>query len=112
MKKNSMGKYREDKPSDEYETVVDADTGATVYEATPNLSEKYKEMIAWAENRRGSQFLLQMLKKQYKAFKIARENNINPSDLKNRWVEFEDDSFRKRVGFDWMDVVLSFNKKR
>jgi len=112
MKKNKLGSYREDRDSEAYEEVVDLETGEKKIEAPKtDLSEKYWEMIHWAENRRGSKFLKESIKKQFKAFKIARENNISSSMLQARWVDFEKIKWRQENGWDFMDIVLNFNKK-
>ena len=111
MKTNSFGKYNENQSSDSFEDVVDLDTGEVVTEKKANLNVKYKEMIDWAEKRRGTPFLKESTLKMFKAFKMARGNNIDPKKLKDRWIEMENDNFYKVKGFDWMDVVLSFNKK-
>ncbi len=110
MKKNSF-RYREDLPSDTFESVVDINTGQEVHTSEPKVLPQYLDLLTWSEERRGYKFI-RPATKQFKAFKIARLNGIQPSDLKQRWGELENDSFWKEKGFDWMDVVMSFNKKK
>lgn len=101
-------KYNEAKNSDSYEDVVDADSGEKRSEgSSSNL--KMKEVIDWATKRRGAGFV--SLPKQYKALSKCKQNNIPISGLKGRWQEFEQDEYWIRRGFDFMDVVLSFDKK-
>lgn len=111
MKKNSF-RYTEDQPSDAFEDVIDADTGSTRVEVKgKSTNEKFWDLLKWAEERRGSKFLKSSVKKQFKAMSIAKQEEISINRLKGRWAEFEVDKFRIEHGFDWMDVVLSFNKK-
>lgn len=112
MKKNRMGKYNEGESSDSYEEVIDLDSGEIQVEAKKDVRAKYLEMISWAEGRRGFPFLKEKTLKQFKAFAIAKKNGIDPSKLKERWCEFEKDKFWQEKGFDWMDVINSFNKKQ
>lgn len=114
MKKNKMGSYREDSPSDSHEEVIDADTGAP---RAPKQKQKqsvlpaYKELVDWAVQRRGKPFMPGTGTKMYKAFNHARTFGLTPGQLKARWVEMEGDKFWQEKGFDWMTVVYSFNKK-
>lgn len=111
MKKNSF-KYNENNPSDAFDDAIDIDTGeAARSKSKEKVSDAYWEILHWAEDRRKKKFMAITVKKQFKAFKIARESGIMPHQLKARWREFEDDAFRQKIGWDWMDVVLSFNKK-
>lgn len=111
-KKQRMNKYNERNSSDSDEPSIDLDSRELT---DPNKAEKggidkYKAMMAWATERRGFPFSTHL--KQYKAFKMAKESDISPARLKERWIDFESDAFRKKVGWDWMDVVTSFNKKQ
>lgn len=112
MKKNKFGSYREDAPSDSGEDVVDLDTGEIVEEEKKkNVAPIYKELIRWAEERRRAKFMTGTMTKQFKAFKEARAFNLNPADLKKRWLDMEVEQFWQDKGFDWTTVVYSFNKK-
>ncbi len=71
----------------------------------------YDELIAWSEKERGFKFLKTHRMKQYKAFKIANENGINRSQLIERWEDMAGEKFWIENGFDWMNVVTSFNTK-
>lgn len=71
----------------------------------------YDELIAWSERERGFPFLKTARLKQYTAFRIAGENGIPHTALVERWEEMSGDKFWKEKGFDWMNVVTSFNTK-
>lgn len=75
------------------------------------LLEAYKSMVRWAEGEREFPFLKSKMTKQYAALKEAKENNIKAAQLKERWQEFAGDKFWSEKGFDWTNVVASFNKK-
>ncbi len=109
MKKNNFN-YNESNSSDSYEEAIDIDSGEKVEAKKTNKSQVYKAMCDWAEARRGFPFL--SIPKQYKALAIARNAGIVPDRIKNRWSEMEEDRFWKEKGFDFMDVVRSFEKKQ
>ena len=109
MKKNSFN-YSEVNSSDSYEDIIDSDTGQKIGIPKTNANKVFWELLAWAEKRRGFKFL--NVKKQFKAFSIAKTANITPNELMNRWAEFEKDKFWKEKGFDFFDVVNNFSKKR
>lgn len=112
MKKNKLGSYREDSFSDSHDESIDIETGEQVKEkAAPKVMTAYKELIAWAEERRHRKFMPGTLTKQFKAFKNAKDYGLMPGDLKKRWIDFEGDKFWVEKGWDWMSVVYSFNKK-
>lgn len=85
------------------------------YAKRPRVSgdkkKAYDELIAWSENERGFKFLKTHRLKQYTAFRIANENGITRDQLIERWEEMSSDPFWKKTGFDWMNVVTSFNTK-
>lgn len=68
-------------------------------------------IVSWAERERGFPFLTTEVGKQMKALSLARKNGIKGAQLKERWEEMAADTFWARTGFDWMNVVMSFNKK-
>ena len=112
MKRNSFGKYREDQPSDSFDDCIDLDTGEIARpKPVKGVNEAYWNLLHWSENRR-KDFKFINVKKQFKAFKIARENKINPPDLQAKWIEFEKDKFCNTKGFDWMDIIMQMDKKR
>ena len=110
MKSNSMGKYNENSSSDSYEDVIDIENNEKVTTKKTNLNKVYWELLEWGEKRRGFKFM--NVKKQFKGFSIARENKIQPNQITERWKEFENDKFRIEKGFDFFDIVISFDKKR
>lgn len=110
MKKNSF-RYNESNP-DDFEDVVDLETGAVVEEKKkPNKSIEYKEILEWSEKRRGKKFMPHLVTKQFKVFLLAGKYGISHSELKQRWMKLEEQKFWADNGFDWMNVLDSFNKK-
>lgn len=109
MKRNSF-KYNEKNSSDFFEDEVSYDSGELIEEKKSNVSKSMKELVAWSVNERGFPFVNVI--KQYTAFKKAREAGISPAKLKERWQEMERDDFWKKNGFDWTNVVSSFDRKK
>lgn len=112
MKKNRIGSYREDESQDSHEEFVDIDTGEVVNEKKrePRLPS-YKALIAFAVTRRKKDFMPHTIGKQFKALSLAKKYGITDDQLKNRWFKMEEDKFWGEKGFDWMNVLDSFNKK-
>lgn len=107
-----MGSYREDAPQDSYDESIDIDTGEPIKpKPRETVLPAYKELMEWAEKRRSRKFMPGTEKKQYKAFKDAKTFGLFPPQLKQRWMDMEGDNFWADKGFDWMNVVYSFNKK-
>lgn len=71
--------------------------------------QAYEILLRWAENERGSKFVHRT--KQYKALKEARAVNLKAQDLRDRWEEMANDKYWAERGFDWVNVVASFNRK-
>ncbi len=101
-------KYDEKKSADSYDDSMDMETREPVIEKTGG-NEKMKELIIWAEKRRGSKFI--NFPKQYKALSICKRNNIKISHVKERWQEMEQEEYWIKRGFDFMDVLASLDKK-
>lgn len=82
---------------------------------SPKLTESkkkaYDELIAWSEKERDFKFPKTAKLKQYRAFKIANQNEIPRAHLVERWEEMSGDKFWQGAGFDWMNVVQSLLKK-
>jgi hypothetical protein len=76
-----------------------------------NKRKAYDELIAWSENERGFKFLVTHRTKQYAAFRLANKNGITREQLMERWEEMAGETFWQKNGFDWMNVVTSFNTK-
>lgn len=111
-KKSSFGGYDENTHSDDgLPSIGDEDVLPPAPQ--PNMTKAYQAMLRWAEERRGFGFGSGAnIKKQYKAFKMARDLGIEPGQLKERWGEMETDDFWSKAGFDWMNVVDSLQKRR
>lgn len=109
MKKNSFN-YNEGNSSDSYEDSIDLDSGEKA-RSIPKADKKeaYMKMIKWAEDKRGFKFM--NILKQFKALSNAVQNDIQPERIYTRWEEMEKDKFWISKGFDFMDVVTSFNKR-
>lgn len=67
------------------------------------------ELLEWSVERRGGKFA--NVPKQMRALGTFKKLEISPQRVKNRWVEMERDSFWKEKGFDWQNVLNSFDKK-
>lgn len=101
--------YREDQSSDSFEDIIDSDSNQVVVGKKSNVSDVMEGLLKWAAERRGGKFM--NLGKQFKAMALLRKAEIPPAEVKNRWVEFERDSFWQKKGFDFMDIVNSFDKR-
>lgn len=64
--------------------------------------------VAWAR-KRGRKFV--NVPKQIKAINGAFESGITQNELVSRWKDMENDKFWSEKGFDWMNVVNSFDRK-
>jgi len=69
--------------------------------------EQALSLVGWAEKRRGFKFT--SVPAQLGAIGRAKKANISPTRLKNRWGECEDETWRN--GFDWTDVVKTFDRR-
>lgn len=69
--------------------------------------EKALSLCGWAETRRGFKFT--STASQLGAIGRAKRAGITPTRLKARWEELEGETWRN--GFDWVDVVKSFDKR-
>lgn len=71
----------------------------------------YDELIAWSENERGFPFPKTTRLKQYRAFKLANQNELSRDQLIERWEEMSTKKFWQDNGYDWMNVVQDLLKK-
>jgi len=92
------------------ERAVDYETGKDVSLTLPRKDIIYRDIILWAENRRGAKF--PNWKKQLSAIKMLRVAGIQPPQIQRRWMDMEKDDFWRNAGFDFMSVMNSFNKKK
>lgn len=69
--------------------------------------EQALSLAGWAEKRRGFKFT--SIPAQLGAIGRAKRAGVSPTRLKNRWEELENETWRN--GFDWVDVVKSFDKR-
>lgn len=69
--------------------------------------EKALALCKWASDRRGFAFVSEGA--QLGAIGRAKRAKISPTRLKERWMELEEEIWRN--GFDWVDVVKSFDKR-
>ena len=72
----------------------------------------HKQLISWAAERRSNDFKFPNFAKQLKGLNMMKSAGITPTEIKDRWIEMEEDRYWKEHGFDFMNVVNSFNKKR
>ena len=71
-------------------------------------SNSMVELLAWAVHRRGANFTAP--KKQLAAMKRMKDAGIKPDQVKDRWIELEDDKFWKDK-LDFGSVAMSFDQK-
>lgn len=69
----------------------------------------FTKLISWAEERRGGKFV--SYSKQMKALSMAKSSGIPPTAVMERWEEFENDKYWKEKGFDFLNVISSFDKR-
>jgi hypothetical protein len=79
----------------------------SVERKTKQETSPYEGLCKWAESRRGFKFVRKL--KQYSSLKVAREANISPGKLKERWIQQEGEAWRQG-NIDWTTVVSSFDK--
>ena len=110
-----MKLLNENQHSDEWETVLDIDTGKPVQkilkDVDPNVASAMWQMITWAVKEKRQNILFPNLGKQFKALKILRLMGIQPCQIQERWAELQEDSFYQKAGIDFMSLVKSFERK-
>lgn len=106
MKKNSMGKYREDAPSDSFEEVVDADTGLTREEK--KIPRPTWEIISWAEKRMGHNFATRP--KQAKMIAKLFDAKFTAEQVRECWERLEKDEYWAGRGIDFAIVLNEISK--
>lgn len=113
----TFGGYNESAASDAYEPAIDADTGEMVapppkptkQTPKPRADDPVWEMIRWAENQRGGSFM--SYPKQIKALGQLRDAKVSRESIKARWRDMQNDKFWQDKGFDFINVLNSFDKK-
>ncbi len=76
---------------------------------TPSERTAYESMVVWADKHRGHRTIARTA--QYAALKKAKKAKITSVQLKERWLEMEEKEYWRENGFDWVNVVKSFDKK-
>ena len=99
-------------PIEEIRIVNESDVEPKIGRVLKKEQLIYEPLIQWSEKERGFKFLATERGKQYKSLKLANQNGLNITELKDRWDDFSTDKFWSKKGFDWMNVVLDFNKRR
>lgn len=97
----------------------DAPTGApsknpSTKNNTNGVSEEMRKLVKWAEDERGFPFLKGSSGwgKQLRALKLMKAAGITDvGRIKDRWREMAAEPFWKSRGFDFMNVLNSFNRK-
>ena len=108
--KKDMLNHDNRKFDSDYEPVVNEDGEKVESPQNPNISKAMRELLKWAEERRGGKFI--NIGKQFKAMKLLRLAKINPTQIKERWEELESDKYYRQKGFDFADIANNFDKKR
>lgn len=109
----TSGQPMENTQPDFYEE-TDKKTGETI--RVPILAEGEKEkksnsmasLLIWAVTRRGANFANP--KKQLSAMKRMKDADIKPYQIKERWIELEDNKFWQDK-LDFASVAISFDQK-
>lgn len=96
-----------DAPTVPLEVVEVKDEDAPEKPARMPKDDKALSLCKWAEDRRGFPFV--SVPAQLGAIGRAKKAKVSPSKLKERWAELEEETWRN--GFDWLDVVKSFDKR-
>lgn len=86
--------------------VVPEDDQRTPDRLPKKTRDAYLAMIKWAEQQRG--FPFRENGKQMKALALGKKYGLKAEQLKEKWIEFEGQPFWVEKGFDWMNVVKSF----
>lgn len=85
MKKNKMGKYSENDHSDEYEDVIDIDSGSLKIDPQDEINQKVTLLLEWAEKERGKPFMDKPT--QRKMIHDLRKQGIPPDIIKRTFKE-------------------------
>lgn len=102
-----LGKVSNSERSSQPIQIVDEIVKAPKQVKTANAV--YEPLLKWAEEERGTKFVHRT--KQYKALGEARGVGVKSSELKERWLEMVGEEYWQKNGFDWTNVVASFNRK-
>lgn len=94
-------------PTAPLEEVILKDEDAPEKPARVPKDEKALSLCEWSADRRG--FAFTSTAAQLGAIGRAKKAGISPTRLKERWAELEGETWRN--GFDWVDVVKSFDKR-
>ncbi len=111
QKKNmTWNKYDESNPPGDVPE-IDPDGNSLAPKVAKGKDKLYFGLLGWAAEYRGSPFMPHLISKQFKAFSNASRFGLKVGELKDRWREMSEQKFYQENGFDWMDVVNSFNKR-
>jgi len=107
----SMKTYNEKDFSDSEDMVLDKDTGEEIKEVRTPIWKGGVGAVAlldWAVKRRERGFNSRVT--QFRAMKAMKENGYTPNQIKDRWIELENDKFWQDK-LDFSTVAKSFDKK-
>jgi len=106
----NYNKYKDISANAEPYTIVQENEDGTPRSKGTPTPRGYEDMCKWAEKQRGFPFVVRS--KQYAALKRAKLAGLKAAELKERWEEMEGMEFWQNNGFDWTNVVASFDKRR
>lgn len=113
MKKNKMGRYRED-GHNEYEEVIDIDSGEEVpdeFDEREKINQKVTELIEWAEGVRGKPFMDKPTQRKF--IHDLRTNNTHPDVIKSTYLELlGSDYWRSQKSLPDFKTVFSTLKNK
>ena len=107
----SMKTYNEKNFSDSEDIVLDKDTGEEIKEIRSPIWKGgvgAVVLLDWAVKRRERGFNSRVT--QFRAMKAMKENGYTPNQIKDRWIELENDKFWQDK-LDFSTVAKSFDKK-
>jgi len=108
VKRNKMGKYREDLSSDAFEEVIDAESGEKI--AEKKASRPVAELITWAETRTGKKF--PNWGKQAKMLKLIFDASYTTEQVRQCWERLETDEYWSEKGVDFGIVLSQIARKK
>ena len=104
---------RDNQFSDDLEPQIDSESGLKVDPIEPvseGVMKTYWELLKWAEERRKKKFANPL--SQFKAMKMARNVKITREQIKEKWLEMEEQDYWIKRGFDFHDIISQLDKKQ
>lgn len=107
MKKNRIGRYREDAHTDSFEDAIDLESGEPVRSKEQNSPTW--ELLRWAELRTGNKYVNP--KKEAKLISNIVNAGYNKEQIIACWERLEKDEYWAPKGINWIIVGSEISKK-